>query len=113
VSAVRWSTRSERRVARQHCGVLNSTAPFPAEPYSQSEVSVTSLVFRPPPDYPSGPVRAVALPLPGSGVPALSAERWQSWIAKGLVHDRLVRRRFQIVVGIIAVAGIAGALLWF
>ena len=71
---------------------------------------MTQLVYRAPP-----PVAVRAIPFPISAVAVaeveLSMERWDRWVANNAKHDRVVRRRFQIAGGIVAIA-LIGCLLW-
>jgi len=71
---------------------------------------MTQLVYRAPP-----PVALRAIPFPVPAVAAveaeLSMERWDRWVARNAKHDRVVRRRFQIAGGILAIM-LIGCLLW-
>ena len=68
---------------------------------------MTQLVYRP------LSVSAVPLPVAASAISLrvpevfeLSAERWDRWIAKGVEHNRLVRRRFLLAACILAVVAV-------
>jgi len=71
---------------------------------------MTQLVYRPPPPV---ALRAIPFPVPAVAVAEieLSMERWDRWVARNAKHDRVVRRRFQIAGGIVAMA-LIGGLLW-